>query len=188
VARAGYALPQPFMVLATQNPIEMEGTYPLPEAQLDRFLLKVLVQQPALDELARILDLTTGRETPRVDKVADAETVLRLRELARAVPLSEPVKSYAARLTLATRPSAQEAPDSVRRFVRYGASPRGAQALVLAGKVYALLAGRFSVGYEDVRRAAPAALRHRMILNFEGEAESVARDRLILEILEHVKE
>jgi len=179
VANHAYHLDPPFMVLATQNPIEMEGTYPLPEAQLDRFLFKVNVTFPASDELVEILDRTTGRVEPEVEVVADGATVLAMGALAREVPVASPVADYAARLTLATHPGSDVAPDLVRRYVRYGASPRGAQALILGGKVTALLAGRYNVAFEDLRTVAPAALRHRLLLNFEGQAEGIRPDDVV---------
>ena len=188
VSRTNYQLPAPFFVLATQNPIEMEGTYPLPEAQLDRFLLKIDVESPPLDDIVEILNRTTGSEVPRAEKVVDGEAVKRLREQVRAVPISDQVKQYVARLVMASAPSSEEASPLAKKFVRYGSSPRGAQAMVLVGKTYALAEGRPSVGFADVRRAAAPALRHRMILNFEGEAEGVGQDAVIQDILNHVKE
>ena len=188
VSRTNYVLPQPFFVLATQNPIEMEGTYPLPEAQIDRFLLKIDVASPAVEELVEILNRTTGGTTPRAEKVADGEQVARLRQVVRAVPISDQVKGYVARLVRATDPACEGASSQVKQYVRYGSSPRGAQAMVLAGKVYALTEGRPSVGFDDVRRAARPALRHRLILNFEGEAEGISQDSIIEDLLTHVKE
>jgi len=187
VANRSYPLEPPFMVLATQNPIEMEGTYPLPEAQLDRFLFKVNVTYPSAEELVEILDRTTGAEEPQVEKVADRETVLAMMEWVRQVPAPSPVAEYAARLVLATHPDHGGAPEMVRRYVRYGASPRGAQALLLGGKVAALMAGRFNVALEDVRAVAPAALRHRIILNFEAQAEGVGADEVVGEVVKSVE-
>lgn len=183
-----YRLVRPFLVLATQNPIELEGTYPLPEAQIDRFLFKVDVGYPSAEELVEIVRRTTGAELPTVEPVADGETVLALQALARSVPIATPVSAYAARLTVATHPGNPDAPDIVRRYVRYGASPRGAQALLWGAKVTALLAGRYNVALEDVRAIAPAALRHRLILTYEAEAESVTADEIITAVLEGVSD
>ncbi len=188
VANRSYTLEPPFLVLATQNPIEMEGTYPLPEAQLDRFLFKINVEFPSSQELVEILDRTTGGVEPEVGVVAAGADVLAMGELARQVPVASPVADYAARLTIATHPDSKDAPEMVRRYVRYGSSPRGAQALILGGKVTALLAGRYNVAFEDLRAVAPAALRHRILLNFEGQAEGVSTDDVVDEILETVSE
>jgi MoxR-like ATPase len=179
-----HALPQPFLVLATQNPLEMEGTYPLPEAQLDRFFFKVKVRYPSDVELHTILDRTTSAATPRVEKVLhDAAEVLALREVVRQVPLVREVQEHAVRLVLSTHPEDPGAVPLAKKFVRYGASPRGAQALILAGKIFALLDGRCHVAKADIAKAALAALRHRVILNFEGEAEGRTSDEVIEEIL-----
>jgi len=188
VANRSYPLEPPFLVLATQNPIEMEGTYPLPEAQLDRFLFKVSVAYPSSQELVEILNRTTGDAEPQVESVADGTTVLAMGALARQVPVASSVAEYAARLTLATHPEAAAAPEIVRRYVRYGSSPRGAQALILGGKVTALLAGRYNVAFEDLRAVAPAALRHRILLNFEGQAEGVSPDDVVGEVIRAVDE
>jgi len=188
VANRSYPLDPPFLVLATQNPIEMEGTYPLPEAQLDRFLFKINVVYPSTGELVEILNRTTGEAEPAVEVVADGAAVLGMGALARQVPVASPVADYAARLTMATHPQAEGAPEVVRRYVRYGTSPRGAQALVLGGKVMALLAGRYNVALEDLRAIAPAALRHRILLNFEGQAEGVSADDVVQEVVKLVAE
>ncbi len=188
VANRSYPLEPPFLVLATQNPIEMEGTYPLPEAQVDRFLFKVNVLYPSSEELVEILSRTTGEAEPEVSVVADGPTVLAMGELARQVPVASPVSDYAARLTIATHPHGETAPEVVRRYVRYGSSPRGAQALILGGKVTALLAGRYNVAFEDLRAVAPAALRHRILLNFEGQAEGVSTDDVVREVVQEVAE
>ncbi len=180
-----YPLPTPFLVLATQNPIELEGTYPLPEAQLDRFLFKVQVGYPTVEELAEITTRTTGPTMPTTTPCADADTVLSMQALVREVPVATAVNAYAARLVTATQPAAPDAPDVVRRYVRYGASPRGAQALLVGAKAMALLAGRFNAAMEDIRAVAPAALRHRLILNYEAEADGVTTDALIAAVLEH---
>ncbi|MEA3339504.1 MAG: MoxR family ATPase [Chloroflexota bacterium] len=191
VANRSYTLEPPFMVLATQNPIEMEGTYPLPEAQLDRFLFKINVQFPSEDELVEILNRTTGEAEPEVGVAADGATVLAMGELARQVPVASPVAEYASRLVIATHPQNENgdaAPEMVRQYVRYGASPRAAQALILGGKVTALLAGRYNVAFEDLRAVAPAALRHRILLNFEGLAEGVSGDDVAAAVLKEVAE
>jgi MoxR-like ATPase len=188
VANQSYPLDSPFLVLATQNPIEMEGTYPLPEAQLDRFLFKIYVDFPSPQELVEILNRTTGGAEPEVGVVADGVAVLAMRDLARQVPVASPVADYAAQLIVATHPDSDTALDVVRRYVRYGASPRGAQALILGGKVTALLAGRYNVAFEDLRAVAPAALRHRILLNFEGQAEGVRPDDVVAAVLDGVAE
>jgi MoxR-like ATPase len=177
-------LPEPFFVLATQNPIELEGTYPLPEAQLDRFFFKLLVPFPGTDDLLEIARRTTGENLPVLRPVASGEDILRAQEVVREVPIAEHVLAYAARLITATHPDRSEV-ESVRRYVRFGASPRGLQTLVLAGKVRALLEGRYNVSYDDIAAVAPAALRHRVFLQFEAEADAVTTDRIISEILEH---
>jgi MoxR-like ATPase len=188
VAGVQHRLVEPFFVLATQNPIEMEGTYPLPEAQLDRFLYKLLVPTPTLAELSAIVDRTTGAETPAVRPVLTAMEVLEMQRLAREVPIAGHVKEFALKVMLATHPEAELAPESTNRFVRYGSSPRGAQAIILAAKIRALLQGRFNVAYEDVQHVALPALRHRLILNFEGQAEGIAPDEIVREIVARVME
>src|SRR6266700_1077734 len=172
-------LPMPFFVLATQNPIEMEGTYPLPEAQLDRFLFKLRVRYPAIEELNAIIDRTTQVRAVNVDRVMTGPNVLAFRELVREVPIATHVRDFASAIVMATHPQWAPAPDVTRRFVRYGASPRGAQALVLGAKVRALAEGRYNVSVDDIKALAVPALRHRIILNFEGEAEAVDIDSLI---------
>ena len=179
VARTTYRLEEPFVVLATQNPIEMEGTYPLPEAQLDRFLLKIFVPFPNVEELAQIADRTTGAGEAQPQVVADGATIVAMQRMVRAVPAASHVTAYGARLVRATHPDDPAAPDGVRRFVRYGASPRGLQALLLAGKVAALLDGRYNVAFDDLRAVAHPALRHRLLLNFEAQAEGITTDQLI---------
>jgi MoxR-like ATPase len=179
-----HPLPSPFFVLATQNPLEMEGTYPLPEAQLDRFLLKVLVRFPKSQDLMRIIDTTVGTQTPHARRVASGEQLPRLAEIARAVPVATHIKEYAIRLLLATHPDQEDAPEQVRRFARYGASPRGLQALIVTAKIRALLEGRYNVSLEDLRAVAFPALRHRIILNFDGLAEGVTPEDLIETVIE----
>jgi len=187
IAGVRHALEEPFFVLATENPIEMEGTYPLPEAQLDRFLLKVLVQSPSDDDFTHILRRTTGAFVPPPERVLTQNDVLELRQLCREIEVAEPVLRYAARLVGSSDPSSAKAPELVRRSVRYGAGVRGGQALVLAGKAIALLEGRGQVAFDDVRRAAPAVLRHRILRSFEGEADGVTTDRVIAALLESVE-
>jgi MoxR-like ATPase len=187
VAGTTHRLEEPFLVFATQNPIEMEGTYPLPEAQLDRFLFKVRVEFPTLAELHEIMNRTTGAETPHAEKVASREEILSLAAVAREVPVADHVQRFALRLLLATHPESEDAPEGVRQFVRYGASPRGAQALLLSGKVRALIDGRFNVAIEDVKASALPSLRHRIGLNFEGQAEEIDADDLIREAIERVE-
>ena len=183
VAGTTHTLPRPFFVMATQNPIEMEGTYPLPEAQLDRFLLKALVEFPEPDDLVTILDRTTGSETQSVRRMVDAQELLAMIATARAVPIASHLVAHAARLVAATHPSRPEASEVVRRYVRFGASPRGAQALVLAAKVAALLDGRLNVSEDDVRAIAPPALRHRVILSYEAMADGVTADQVVTDVL-----
>jgi MoxR-like ATPase len=180
-------LPKPFFVLATQNPLEMEGTYPLPEAQLDRFLLKVLVRFPNAQDLMRIIDTTVGTQTLKAKQVASGEQLLHLVETARAVPVATHVKEYAVRLLLATHPDQEDAPESVRKYVRYGASPRGLQALITTGKVRALLEGRYNVSLEDLQNVAFPSLRHRIILNFDGLADGITPEDLIETIIEETE-
>jgi MoxR-like ATPase len=186
VARNRYQLEPPFFVLATQNPLEMEGTYPLPEAQLDRFLLKVMVPFPSEEDLISILDRTTGADAPSARKVATAAEIVDMQRLARAVPIAPHVTAYAVSLLSATHPDNGRAPGLVRQYVRYGGSPRGAQALVTAGKILALMDGRFNVALDDIRAATMPALRHRVILNFEGEAEGITPEAVIRSILDEV--
>ncbi len=183
VGGAHHKLQQPFIVLATQNPIEQEGTYPLPEAQLDRFLFKILVPFPSVDELALIVDRTTGTDTQEAAPVLDGPTLLRLRALVRGVPIAEHIKRYALRLVAATHPELPDAPEATRRYVHYGASPRGAQALILAAKVNALLEDRGQVDYADIRAVAHPALRHRVQLNFEAGADGLTSDAFIDRLL-----
>ena len=186
VANTRYPLPAPFFVLATQNPLEMEGTYPLPEAQLDRFLFKIQVDYPSADELIAIMARTTGAELPQAHTVADGAQVLAMGALARHVPIAAHVNRYIAELVLGTHPENAPSGSLVARYVRYGASPRGAQALVLGAKVHALLEGRYNVAFEDVQAVAYPALRHRVLLNFEGLAEGVTPDAILADLLDRV--
>ena len=182
-----YRVEPPFFVLATQNPIELEGTYPLPEAQVDRFLFKLNVGFPTTDELASIIEQTTGEKTVRAARVADAKTLQAMSMFVRQVPAASQVTRYAAALIAATHPESETAPASIKKFVRFGSSPRGAQALLLGGRALALLNGRFNVALDDLRALAPAALRHRILLNFEGQAEGARTDDLVQTVLQHVK-
>jgi MoxR-like ATPase len=186
VARNRYPLDPPFFVLATSNPLEMEGTYPLPEAQLDRFLLKVMVPFPSEEDLVAIIDRTTGADAPQAKPVTTANEIVEMQRLARAVPIAPHITAYAVSVLAATHPDNRRAPSLVRQYVRYGGSPRGAQALVTAGKILALMDGRFNVSVDDVRAAALPALRHRVILNFEGEAEGISSEAVIRAILDEV--
>jgi MoxR-like ATPase len=188
VAGKAHRLESPFMVLATQNPIEMEGTYPLPEAQIDRFFFKLLLEYPSREELGRIADLTTSPPPQALNRVLDAETILRIRAWVREVPLAEPVKDYAARLILATHPQKSGGVPLAEKFVMYGSSPRGLQSLVLAAKARSLLAGRPNVSFEDIRAVALQSLRHRVILNLEGEAEGVTPEAVVAEAVQRVPE
>jgi MoxR-like ATPase len=181
--RITHTLPEPFFVLATQNPIEMEGTYPLPEAQLDRFLFKLTVPYPSEEDLLRIAQLTTGATMPRPARVANGAELLELMHFAREVPIAEAVVRYAVRIVRRTNPETPDAPPEVKRFARYGSSPRGLQSLVLGAKVRGLLEGRYNVAYEDIRAVALAALRHRVILGFEADAEGVTTDKLINDVV-----
>ena len=183
VAKQQYTLSEPFFVLATQNPLEMEGTYPLPEAQLDRFFFKIDVPFPSEEDLVAIMLRTTGPEQPQVGKAATGADVLAMQRLARDVPIASHVMAYAIRILRGTHPDTERVPEIVRSYVRYGASPRGAQAMVLGAKIHALLDGRFNVSYGDVQAVAPPALRHRVILNFEGEAEGISTDSVVRAII-----
>jgi len=188
VAKHTYKLEQPFFVLATQNPLEMEGTYPLPEAQLDRFFFKLKVTFPDRDELHTILDRTTSDDNPNPEPVLEAKRIVEMKGLVRKVPLSRTVQDFAIRVLQATHPDTKEATDRVRQYVRYGGSPRGVQAVILAAKIRALLEGRYAVSIDDIRYVAKPALRHRIMLNFEGEAEGVDPDDIIGDILERTPE
>ena len=183
VGKTTHRLEQPFFVLATQNPLEMEGTYPLPEAQLDRFFFKLKVLYPREESMHDILDRTTGGTGTPVNRIVDAATLMEMRRVARAVPIARPVQSYAIRLTLGTHPDSPHATPLVKRYVRYGASPRAAQTLVLAAKIIALNRGHAFVSADDVREVALPALRHRLLLNFEGEADEVSTDAIVHELL-----
>jgi len=187
VGNTTYTLDQPHIVLATQNPIELEGTYPLPEAQLDRFMLKLLVKPVELNALIAILERTTTGISTKTERVLSKDDVIAARALIANVPAAPPVVEFVAKLVLATNPDNARAPKSVRANVRYGSSPRGAQAILMCAKVQALASGRFHVAIDDVKKMAIPALRHRMILNFEGEAAGVSTDRIIAEIIDELE-
>lgn len=186
VAGTEHPLQRPFLVLATQNPLEMDGTYPLPEAQLDRFFVKLNVSYPSFKELSDIVDRTTQREELSLAPVLTAQTIIEAQQFMRDVPIASHVKDYAVRLVMATHPNQPNASEQVKQFVRYGASPRGVQALVLAGKVRALFDGRFNVSLQDIQSMVVPCLRHRMILNFEGEAEGIDSAVLLTDLLENL--
>src|SRR5688572_7659188 len=188
IAGQQYKLKEPFFVMATQNPIEQEGTYPLPEAQLDRFFFKLVVGYSSREELNTILDRTTKGEVIRPDKVMDGKEIVELQGLVREVILAQHVQDYIVRLTLSTHPEGPFALPVTNQYLRWGSSPRGAQTIALAAKVRALLGGRYNVSFEDVRRVFVPALRHRVILNFEAEAEGIDPDQVLLELLQKVPE
>lgn len=186
VAGQTHALPRPFFVMATQNPLEMEGTYPLPEAQLDRFFFKLMVDYPDMAGMEAILDRTTETDEPAIGRVCDGARIGAMGELVRQVPISDDVRRYGIALVLAGHPDNQSATDKVKQYVRYGASPRAAQAMILAAKIRAILDGRFAVARDDLRAAAKPAMRHRLILNFEAQADRVQPDRIIDDMLARV--
>jgi len=179
-------LGEPFFVLATQNPIDQEGTYPLPEAQLDRFFFKLLVGYPSAGELTEVLNRTTENTRVQINRVLNREALLELQQLVRQVPVASHVKDYAVRLVLATHPKTDTAVPIATQFLRFGSSPRGAQTLMLGAKVRALAQGRFNVSFEDIQAVALPALRHRLILNFEAEAEGITTDQIITQVLKEV--
>jgi MoxR-like ATPase len=187
VGRQTHYLPEPFFVLATQNPIDLQGTYPLPEAQLDRFFFKLIAGYPRPEELKEIARRTTGNRTVQPRVVIDGESLQRLQAVVRDVPIAEPVLDYAARLVMATHPEGAEAAPAARQYVRYGASPRAIQALILAGKINAILSNRYNVAYEDLRCVMLPALRHRLVLNIEAQLQNVDADAILQGILEEVK-
>jgi MoxR-like ATPase len=182
-----HELPEPFLVMATQNPVEQEGTYPLPEAQLDRFFFKLLVPYPSKAELALVVNRTTQGTHEEPSAVASAEDVLRMRSIVREVPIAENVLDYGLSLVVGTHPEGAGSTQVASRYCRYGSSPRGAQSLITAGKVHALLAGRFNVSKDDLKKAARAALRHRILLNFEAEADGMTPDRVVDEVVAAVE-
>ena len=186
VSTETFRLPRPYFVVATQNPLEMEGTYPLPEAQIDRFLFKLRLGRPSSREIEEILDRTTEDREVKTRKIVDGGRIVEMGQLARQVPVADEIRRWGISVVAATHPDAEGAPDAVREFVRHGSSPRGAQAIVMAAKVRAALEGRGRVSCADLRQVAHAALRHRVILNFEGEAENVSTDAIIDRVLEAI--
>ncbi len=188
VAGVTHRLTEPFFVMATQNPLEMEGTYPLPEAQLDRFFVKLLVRYPGVRDLEMILDRTTGSETPAAQAVMSGERILEMSRLSRSIPIADDVRRYAIALIVATHPDHELASASAKKYVRYGASPRGLQSLILGAKIRAILDNRYHVAREDLRTMALPVLRHRMILNFEGQAEGISTDDVIRRIFGDIRE
>ena len=187
VAGHTYDLPEPFFVLATQNPLEMEGTYPLPEAQLDRFLFKLMVEYPTFAQVETILDRTTESTQSKAEPVFDGERILALAKVVRQIPIAAEVRRYGIATVMATHPENELSTKMVQQFVRFGASPRGAQAIILAAKLKAILDDRYHVAKEDIRAVAMPALRHRLILNFQGQAEGVRTDQVIADILDNVQ-
>ncbi|WP_346877308.1 MoxR family ATPase [Clostridium sp. UBA5712] len=187
VGRTTYNLPNPFMVLATQNPIEMEGTYPLPEAQMDRFLFKLKVDFPSLNELKDIMDITVTNNNVDLKDILTGEDILAMRSIVREVPMAEAVKEYALKLILATHPESEYSNDFVKKYVEIGASPRGAQGLFNGSKVEAILKGRLNVAFEDINDIAYAVLRHRIFLNFEAVSEGITTDMVIKEVIKSLK-
>ena len=188
VGGTSHPIATPFIVLATQNPIEMEGTYPLPEAQLDRFFFKLNLDYPSPEEMSEIVDKTTRNEKQELQEVLDAGQVNEMKGFVREIPIATHVKDYAIRVVLATRPGSEYATEMTEHYIRYGASPRGVQSLVLAGKVRTLFAGRFNVSFDDIRQVAKPSLRHRLILNFEGEAGGISPEDIIEEIIQKTPE
>ncbi|HHV59224.1 MAG TPA: MoxR family ATPase [Clostridiaceae bacterium] len=182
-----YELPQPFFVLATQNPIEMEGTYPLPEAQMDRFLFKLTVPFPTIDELTQIVTLTTGNKEESLNIVSNGQEIIWMRSVAREIPMAKPVLDYSMKIIMATHPDSKFAPPIAKKYIRFGSSPRGAQAIVSAARIRAILEGRYNVAFDDIKYVAYPALRHRFFLNFEGVSDGIATDQIIGEILDFVE-
>ena len=186
VGKVTYSLPQPFLVLATQNPIEMEGTYPLPEAQMDRFLFKLNVLFPSFDELKGIMDITTSNKEVELQKVIDGELILMMRKIIREVPIAKPVQEYALRVVLGTHPEIEGAPEGAKKYIRFGASPRAAQAIITASRARALMEGRYNVSFEDIKYVAHPSLRHRFFLNFDAVADGITTDGLIDQLLDEI--
>lgn len=187
VGKVTYDMPKPFMVLATQNPIEQEGTYPLPEAQLDRFQFKVKVDFPNLDELSKIIDLTLGKEGEEINSVLNGKEILEMKEAIREIPIADPVKEYALKIILATHPEVKEGHELSKKYVEVGASPRAAQGLISGAKVKAVMEGRYNVSFDDIKYIAYPVLRHRIILNFEGITEGITEEYIIEKILEDLR-
>jgi MoxR-like ATPase len=178
-----YTLPQPFFVLATQNPIEMEGTYPLPEAQMDRFLFKLNVPFPSLDELSDIVTMTTGGQEKELKAVCSGEEIISMRQLAQEIPIAKPVLEFAMKLVLATHPESEYATEKTKKYIRFGSSPRGAQSIVSAARIKAILDGRYNVSFSDIKFTAYPSLRHRIFINFEGVSEGLTTDEFIRDLI-----
>ena len=187
VGKVTYDMPKPFMVLATQNPIEQEGTYPLPEAQLDRFQFKVKVDFPSLDELSKIIDLTLGKEGEEINSVLNGKEILEMKEAIKEIPMADAVKEYALKIILATHPEVKEGHELSKKYVEVGASPRAAQGLISGAKVKAVMEGRYNVSFDDIKYIAYPVLRHRIILNFEGITEGITEEYIIEKILEDLR-
>ena len=187
VGKVTYDMPKPFMVLATQNPIEQEGTYPLPEAQLDRFQFKVKVDFPSLDELSKIIDLTLGKEGEEINSVLNGKEILEMKEAIKEIPIADAVKEYALKIILATHPEVKEGHELSKKYVEVGASPRAAQGLISGAKVKAVMEGRYNVSFDDIKYIAYPVLRHRIILNFEGITEGITEEYIIEKILEDLR-
>lgn len=183
VAGRSYALESPFFVLATQNPLEMEGTYPLPEAQLDRFMFKIDVKFPSLDQMVSILERTTGGSSPKASAVADGASIIRMGALGLTTPMATHLSRFAAQVVLSSHPDSPDASDFVRRYVRYGASPRGAQSIVIGAKLNALLDGRLNASFDDMRAVAVQALRHRVLLNYDAQFDGVTADDVVKDLM-----
>jgi MoxR-like ATPase len=187
VGKSTYSLSQPFLVLATQNPIEMEGTYPLPEAQMDRFLFKLNLQFPSFLELKEIIDITTSNTDIMLNKVVNGDQILEMRKIINQVPIAKAVQEYALKLVMATHPEIEGAPEATKKYIRFGASPRAAQAIIKTARARALMEGRYNVSFEDVKYVAYPSLRHRFFLNFDAVADGITTDDLITELLEAIK-
>lgn len=187
VGNETFTMDEPFFVMATQNPIEMEGTYPLPEAQMDRFLFKLDLEFPKLDELSEIIKLTTSKETVELSPKVNRADIIVMRNYAKEVPIAEAVLDFAMKIVLATHPESETSPEVTKKYIRFGASPRGAQAIIKTAKVKALLEGRYNVSFEDIKYVAYPALRHRVMLNFEGISEGYSTDDLVRKIIENIE-
>ena len=187
VANNTHVLDKPFFVLATQNPLEMDGTYPLPEAQLDRFFFKLTVEMPSHDDFLQILDRTTGLEQPQINPIVTGESILKMSETACQVPISDELKDYLIKIVVATHPEKEGAHPDVKRFVRYGVSPRAAQSILMGARIQALINQRCYVSKEDIDQVAVAAMRHRMILSFEGQAEAISTDKIVQDIIKNTE-
>lgn len=187
VANTTYTLPNPFFVLATQNPVEMEGTYPLPEAQMDRFLFKLNVSSPGFNELKDIIKLTTANRDENIETVTNADEIIQIQRASKEIPIAEPVLDYAIKIVMATRPDEETSPELVKKYVRYGSSPRGAQAVISTARIRALLCGRYNVSFEDIQTVAYPSLRHRIFVNFDAVSENITPDMIIDGIIKDVK-